>query len=59
VILPALARRARVCTYDRAGDALSDARPASVRPLTGATQARELRLNDSLRFRAHLNSGPE
>ena len=42
VILPALARRARVCTYDRAGDGLSDARPASVRPLTGATQAREL-----------------
>ena len=38
----ALARRTRVCTYDRAGDGLSDARPASVRPLTGATQAREL-----------------
>jgi pimeloyl-ACP methyl ester carboxylesterase len=42
VILPALARRTRACTYDRAGDGLSDARPASVRPLTGATQAREL-----------------
>ena len=42
VIVPALARRTRVCTYDRAGDGLSDARPASVRPLTGATQAREL-----------------
>lgn len=42
VILPALARRTRVCTYDRAGDGLSDARPASVRPLTGATQATEL-----------------
>src|SRR5437764_1277262 len=42
VILPALARRTRVCTYDRAGDGLSDARPASVRPLTGATQAKEL-----------------
>jgi pimeloyl-ACP methyl ester carboxylesterase len=42
VILPTLARRTRVCTYDRAGDGLSDARPASVRPLTGATQAREL-----------------
>jgi pimeloyl-ACP methyl ester carboxylesterase len=42
VILPALAHRTRVCTYDRAGDGLSDARPASVRPLTGATQAREL-----------------
>jgi hypothetical protein len=41
-ILPALARRTRVCTYDRAGDGLSDARPASVRPLTAATQAREL-----------------
>src|SRR5437763_6514634 len=41
-ILTALARRTRVCTYDRAGDGLSDARPASVRPLTGATQAREL-----------------
>ena len=42
VILPTLARRTRVCTYDRAGDGLSDARPASVRPLTGATQAKEL-----------------
>jgi pimeloyl-ACP methyl ester carboxylesterase len=42
VILPALARRTRVCTYDRAGDGLSDPRPASVRPLTGATQAKEL-----------------
>jgi pimeloyl-ACP methyl ester carboxylesterase len=42
VTLPALARRTRVCTYDRAGDGLSDARPASVRPLTEATQAREL-----------------
>ena len=42
VMVPALARRTRVCTYDRAGDGLSDARPASVRPLTGATQAREL-----------------
>jgi pimeloyl-ACP methyl ester carboxylesterase len=41
-ILPALARRTRVCTYDRAGDGLSDARPAAVRPLTGVTQAREL-----------------
>jgi pimeloyl-ACP methyl ester carboxylesterase len=42
VIVPALARRTRVCTYDRAGDGLSDARPAAVRPLTGATQAAEL-----------------
>ena len=41
-ILPALARRTRVCTYDRAGDGVSDARPASVRPLTGGTQADEL-----------------
>jgi pimeloyl-ACP methyl ester carboxylesterase len=41
-ILPALARRNRVCTYDRAGDGLSDARPASISPLTAATQAREL-----------------
>ena len=41
-ILPVLARGTRVCTYDRAGDGLSDARPALVRPLTGATQAREL-----------------
>ncbi len=41
-ILPAQARRTRVCTYDRAGDGLSDARPAFVRPLTGVTQAREL-----------------
>jgi hypothetical protein len=31
-----------VCTYDRAGDGLSDARPAFVCPLTGATQARKL-----------------
>ena len=42
VIVPTLARRTRVCAYDRAGDGLSDARPASVRPLTGATQAEEL-----------------
>jgi pimeloyl-ACP methyl ester carboxylesterase len=41
-ILPVLAMTARVCTYDRAGDGTSDPRPASVRPLTGATQAREL-----------------
>jgi pimeloyl-ACP methyl ester carboxylesterase len=41
-ILPALASRMRVCTYDRAGDGLSDARPARVRPLTVATQAKEL-----------------
>lgn len=42
VVVPALARHTRVCTYDRAGDGLSDARPASVHPLTAATQAREL-----------------
>ena len=41
-ILPQLARTTRVCTYDRAGDGVSDARPASVTPLTGRTQAREL-----------------
>jgi hypothetical protein len=41
-ILPSLARTTRVCTYDRAGDGVSDARPDSVQPLTGATQAREL-----------------
>jgi pimeloyl-ACP methyl ester carboxylesterase len=53
VILPAVARRTRVCTYDRAGDGLSDARPASVRPLTGATQARELH-----RLLAVIHAGP-
>jgi pimeloyl-ACP methyl ester carboxylesterase len=42
VILPALAKTTRVCTYDRAGDGSSDPRPESVKPLTGATQAREL-----------------
>jgi hypothetical protein len=42
-ILPELARGTRVCTYDRAGDGLSDARPATVRPVTGGTQAKELR----------------
>jgi hypothetical protein len=41
-ILPEIAQHTRVCTYDRAGDGLSDARPASVRPLTGGTQATEL-----------------
>jgi pimeloyl-ACP methyl ester carboxylesterase len=42
-ILPELARETTTCTYDRAGDGLSDARPESVEPLTGGTQARELR----------------
>ncbi len=42
VIMPALARKTRVCTYDRAGDGTSDPRPSRVRPLTGATQAHEL-----------------
>jgi pimeloyl-ACP methyl ester carboxylesterase len=32
VILPTLARRTRVCAYDRAGDGLSDAHPAGVGP---------------------------
>jgi pimeloyl-ACP methyl ester carboxylesterase len=41
-ILPELAKQTRVCTYDRAGDGLSDARPASVHPVTGGTQAKEL-----------------
>ena len=41
-ILPALAHTTRVCTYDRAGDGVSDPRPTRVKPLTGATQAREL-----------------
>jgi pimeloyl-ACP methyl ester carboxylesterase len=47
------ARRARVCASDRAGDGLSDARPASVRPLTGATQARELHV-----LLAAIGAGP-
>jgi hypothetical protein len=42
-ILPELAHDTRVCTYDRAGDGLSDARPESVTPVTGGTQAKELR----------------
>lgn len=42
-ILPELAEQTRVCTYDRAGDGLSDARPASVHPVTGGAQAKELR----------------
>jgi pimeloyl-ACP methyl ester carboxylesterase len=41
-ILPSLAHKTRVCTYDRAGDGISDPRPTQVKPLTGATQAREL-----------------
>ncbi len=41
-ILPSIAKVTRVCTYDRAGDGVSDARPASIHPLTGGTQAREL-----------------
>lgn len=42
-ILPELARQTTTCTYDRAGDGISDARPESVQPLTSGTQARELR----------------
>ncbi len=42
MILPALAGTTRVCTYDRAGDGVSDPRPTRVKPLTGATQAQEL-----------------
>jgi hypothetical protein len=41
-IQPTLAQTTRVCTYDRAGDGTSDARPASVTPLTATTQATEL-----------------
>jgi pimeloyl-ACP methyl ester carboxylesterase len=37
LILPELARRTRACTYDRAGDGLSDPRPASVHPVTAAS----------------------
>jgi pimeloyl-ACP methyl ester carboxylesterase len=42
LIQPEMAKTTRVCTYDRAGDGTSDARPASVTPLTTATQAEEL-----------------
>jgi hypothetical protein len=42
VVQPAIAKTTRVCTYDRAGDGTSDARPASVTPVTTATQAGEL-----------------
>jgi hypothetical protein len=41
-IQPTLARTTRVCTYDRAGVGVSDARLASVTPLTSVTQAQEL-----------------
>lgn len=41
-IPPRLARSTGVCTYDRAGDGVSDPRPVSVTPLTGRTQAHEL-----------------
>lgn len=41
-VQPALAATTRVCTYDRAGDGTSDARPKDVTPLTADTQAREL-----------------
>ncbi len=41
-IQPALAGTTRVCTYDRAGVGVSDARPETVTPLTSVTQAREL-----------------
>jgi pimeloyl-ACP methyl ester carboxylesterase len=42
LIQPEVAKTTRVCTYDRAGDGTSDARPASATPLTTATQAGEL-----------------
>jgi hypothetical protein len=41
-IQPELATTTRVCTYDRAGVGVSDARPVSVSPLTSVTQADEL-----------------
>ena len=41
-IQPALASSTRVCTYDRAGDGTSDARPNDVTPVTADTQAQEL-----------------
>jgi pimeloyl-ACP methyl ester carboxylesterase len=41
-IQPALATTSRVCTYDRAGDGTSDARPKDVTPVTAGTQAGEL-----------------
>jgi hypothetical protein len=41
-IQPALAATTRVCTYDRAGDGTSDARPKDVTPVTADTQAQEL-----------------
>jgi pimeloyl-ACP methyl ester carboxylesterase len=51
-ILPALAGSTRVCTCDRAGDGTSDPRPVRIRPLTGATQARELhRLLEAIQVR--------
>jgi alpha/beta hydrolase fold len=42
LILPAISRTTRVCTYDRAGDGASDRRPRTVTPVTTATQANEL-----------------
>jgi len=42
LIQPEVAKTTRVCTYDRAGDGTSDARPPSVTPLTSANQAGEL-----------------
>ncbi|MGZ4132607.1 MAG: alpha/beta fold hydrolase [Actinomycetota bacterium] len=41
-IQPALANSTRVCTYDRAGDGTSDARPKDATPVTAGTQAGEL-----------------
>jgi pimeloyl-ACP methyl ester carboxylesterase len=42
VILPAVARTTRACTYDRAGNGLSDPRPPSIARVTVGTQANEL-----------------
>jgi pimeloyl-ACP methyl ester carboxylesterase len=41
-IQPALAETTRVCTYDRGGIGVSDARPRTVSPITSTTQAGEL-----------------
>jgi alpha/beta hydrolase family protein len=40
-VQPAIAATTRVCTYDRAGDGVSDARPASVGTVTSVSQAKE------------------
>jgi len=41
-IQPAIGATTRVCTYDRAGDGVSDARPANFGKVTSVSQAKEL-----------------